>query len=78
MNLLICMYINEKNYLKWIVEEEKDHTELDLDKWTFEVMQSLVYKMHNPLIKLICMILLETAARPSEIRALEKEDLLFL
>jgi len=70
--------INEKNYLKWIVEEEKDHTELDLDKWTFEVMQSLVYKMHNPLIKLICMILLETAARPSEIRALEKEDLLFL
>ena len=69
---------NEKNYLKWIVEEEVDRHELDLDKWTFEVMQSLIYKINNPAIKLICMILLETAARPSEIRAIEKDDLLFL
>ena len=66
------------NYLTDIFTTNKKRKKIDLDFWNFEVMQQLIYNIDNPMIKLICMILLETAARPSEVRALERSDLLFM
>ena len=66
------------NYLTDIFTANKKRKKIDLDFWNFKVMQQLIYNIDNPMIKLICMILLETAARPSEIRALERSDLLFM
>ena len=66
------------NYLTDIFTSNKKRKKIDFGHWTFEVMQELIYKINNPIDKLICMLLLETAARPSEIRALERSDLLFL
>tara|TARA_X000000950_G_scaffold30275_1_gene32726 strand:+ start:84 stop:1256 length:1173 start_codon:yes stop_codon:yes gene_type:complete len=85
----IISYNSRKLYLDRNVAKEMDYLEdvyipkqkqkmVDLNKWTFEVMQEVVYKIDNPMIRLICMILLETAARPSEIRALDRSVLLFL
>jgi len=68
----------EINYLTDVHIIEKEQQELNLNKWTLEIMQEIICKIDNPMIKLIFMILLETAARPSEIRALERENLLFL
>ena len=66
------------NYLTDIFTPNKKRKKIDLDFWTFEVMQELIYNIDNKMIKLMYMILLETAARPSEIRALERSDLIFL
>tara|TARA_R100000742_G_C4274366_1_gene94302 strand:+ start:702 stop:1874 length:1173 start_codon:yes stop_codon:yes gene_type:complete len=68
----------EINYLTDVHIPEKEKEIIDLDVWTLEVMQEVIGNIDNPMIKLIFMILLETAARPSEIRALERENLLFL
>lgn len=68
----------DTNYVADIFSIKKKRKKIDLDFWTFEVMQDLVAKISNKMIKIICMILLETAARPSEIRALHRHNLLFL
>ena len=68
----------EINYLTDVHVPEKEKETIDLDVWTLEVMQEVICKIDNPMIKLIFMILLETAARPSEIRGLERDHLLFL
>ena len=68
----------EINYLTDVHIPEKEKEIIDLDVWTLEVMQEIIGNIDNPMIKLIFMILLETAARPSEIRGLERENLLFL
>ena len=66
------------NYLTDIHVPEKEHKTIDLEVWTFEIMQKIVARVDRPMIRLMMMILLETAARPSEIRALERKHLLFL
>jgi len=66
------------NYLTDVHVPEKEYKTIDLDVWTFEVMQKIVARVDRPMIRLMMMILLETAARPSEIRALERKHLLFL
>ena len=43
----------EINYLTDVHIVEKEQQELDLNKWTFEIMQEIICKIDNPMIKLI-------------------------
>jgi len=50
---------------------------IDFDIWTLDFMQNLIVQIPRPMERLICQIMLETACRPSEARALERKDLKF-
>jgi len=66
----------EKNYLKTVFKTKKIPQELDFEKYPKELMITLIESIIRPDVKLICMVMFETACRPSEARALSRDSLL--
>ncbi len=67
----------DKDYLVTIVTPKKITKALDFHEWSLERVSNIVSGISNKMIQIICMILLETACRPSEARALDRKSLLF-
>lgn len=65
------------NYLADIVIVEKQQPRLDFDEWSLDKVQELINHVDKEDIKLMFSIMLQTAARPSEIRGLNKSHLKF-
>ena len=66
----------EKNYLKNVFKTKSIPQLLDFEKYPKELMEKIVDSITRPEVKLLCMIMLETACRPSEARALARDSLL--
>jgi len=67
----------DTNFLSDIVVVEKQQPKLDFDDWTLEKVQKLIGHTERDDIKLMFHIMLQTAARPSEVRGLNRSHLKF-
>ena len=67
----------DKDYLKTIITPKKIAKSIDFEDWSLERVANIVSDINRPMVKLICMVMLETACRPSEARALDRKSLLF-
>ena len=67
----------DKDYLKTIVTSKKVAKPIDFDDWSLDKVANIVSDISNPMVQTMCMVMLETAARPSEVRALDRKSLLF-
>ena len=67
----------DKNFLKTIITPKKQVNTIDFDEWSLEVIANIIEDINRPMVKLMCKIMLETAIRPSECRALDRKSLLF-
>ena len=68
----------DKDFLVGVQVTKPENTPMiDFNKWSVDFVNKLINDIERPMVKLICKILLETAARPSEIRALDRGSLLF-
>ena len=67
----------DKNFLKTIIAPKKQVNTIDFDEWSLEVIANIIEDINRPMVKLMCKIMLETAIRPSECRALDRKSLLF-
>jgi len=77
INKLSKNVCKDKDYLKTIVTSKKVAKPIDFDDWSLDKVANIVSDISNPMIQLMCMVMLETAARPSEVRALDRKSLLF-
>ena len=68
---------DDKNFLKTIIATKKKKAFIDFDEWSLEVIANIIEDINRPMVKLMCKIMLETAIRPSECRALDRKSLLF-
>ena len=67
----------DMNYLADIVVVEKQQPKLDFNEWSLEKVQKLINHVKKDDMKLMFHIMLQTAARPSEIRGLSRSNLNF-
>ena len=67
----------DMNYLSDIVIVEKQQPRLDFEDWTLDKVQQLINHVERDDMKLMFHIMLQTAARPSEIRGLSRSNLKF-
>jgi len=67
----------DMNYLSDIVVVEKQQPRLDFEDWTLDKVQQLINHVERDDMKLMFHIMLQTAARPSEIRGLSRSNLKF-
>jgi integrase len=65
------------NFLSDIVVVEKQQPKLDFDEWSLEKVQQLINHVDKNVMRLMFHIMLQTAARPSEVRGLSRENLKF-
>ena len=77
INKLSKNFCKDKNYLKTIVTTKKTHRPINFNDWSLQTVSKIIDDISNPMVKIICMVMLETAARPSEVRALDRKSLLF-
>ena len=68
---------DDKNFLKTIIATKKKKAIIDFDEWSLELIANIIEDINRPMVKLMCKIMLETAIRPSECRALDRKSLLF-
>ena len=66
----------DKNFLKTIIAPKKQVNTIDFDEWSLEVIANIIEDINRPMVKLMCKIMLETAIRPSECRALDRKSLI--
>jgi len=74
LNKNVC---KDKDFLKTVIVPKKVKKTIDFDVWPMDRVMGIIEDINRPIIKLMCKIMLETACRPSEIRALNKKSLLF-
>ena len=67
----------DMNFLSDIVVVEKQQPKLDFDEWSLEKVQQLINHVDKNVMRLMFHIMLQTAARPSEVRGLSRENLKF-
>ena len=67
----------DTDYLADIVIEVRKFDKLDFEDWSLDKVQQLINHIKRDDIKLMFHIMLQTAARPSEIRGLTKSNLKF-
>ena len=68
---------DDKNFLKTVIATKKKKAIIDFDEWSLELIANIIQDINRPMVRLMCQIMLETAARPSEVRALDRKSLLF-
>jgi integrase len=68
---------DDKNFLKTVIAPKKKVVTIDFDEWSLELIANIIQDINRPMVRLMCQIMLETAARPSEVRALDRKSLLF-
>tara|TARA_Y100000389_G_scaffold37566_1_gene31902 strand:- start:14018 stop:15151 length:1134 start_codon:yes stop_codon:yes gene_type:complete len=67
----------EKNYLVNVIISKAEPVEINFDKLDIDTVIKIIKNIKRPEISLLCLIMLETACRPSEALALSKDDLDF-
>ena len=68
----------DKDYMVSVqVIKSKKKPIIDFNIWSLDMVANLVSDISNPQVQLICQIMLETACRPSEARALDRNSLKF-
>lgn len=68
----------DKDYMVAVqVVKSKKKPIIDFNTWSLDMVANLVSDISNYQVKLLCQIMLETACRPSEARALDRNSLQF-
>jgi integrase len=65
------------DYLADVVVEERKFAKLDFEEWSLDRVKNLIAEIKRADIELMFSIMLETACRPSEVRALNRSHLKF-
>ena len=68
---------DDKNFLKTVIATKKKKAIIDFDEWSLELIANIIQDINRPMVRLMCQIMLETACRPSEARALDRNSLQF-